>query len=151
MTLQHISAFCTFPKKAIAETTFTRIRSFFSGRSFTDRWYNNLHPSSLSLDLCVLSHQPRLSENGFELLHSGVFLFAGIIKKVPEGRLKDLVGDVNLVGTEVLAKTKYPQPALGDIKNALTEYIILPLGMFTFLLTSLNYHFIMKYLQLLHY
>lgn len=47
---------------------------------------------------------------------------------MPEGRLQDLLGDVSLVGTEVLAKTKYPQPALGDIKNALIEYIVLPLG-----------------------
>lgn len=47
---------------------------------------------------------------------------------MPEGRLQDLLGDVNLVGTEVLAKTKYPQPDLGDIKNALIEYIVLPLG-----------------------
>ena len=43
--------------------------------------------------------------------------------------MKNLLGDVSLVGTEMLTKTKYPQPALGDIKNALTEYIILPLGM----------------------
>lgn len=47
---------------------------------------------------------------------------------MPEGKLQDVLGDVNLVGTEVLAKTKYPQPAIGDIKNALTEYIVLPLG-----------------------
>ncbi|XP_063868858.1 IQ and AAA domain-containing protein 1-like isoform X2 [Scylla paramamosain] len=65
----------------------------------------------------------RTTESLFEEL-----VLNGIIKKVPEGKLKDLVGDVNLVGTEVLAKTSYPQPALGDIKNALTEYIILPLG-----------------------
>lgn len=53
---------------------------------------------------------------------------AGIIKKVGEVWLKDLLGEVNVVGTEVLSKTRYPQPALGDIKNVLTEYVILPLG-----------------------
>lgn len=45
--------------------------------------------------------------------------------------LKDLLGEVSVVGTEVLSKTRYPQPALGDIKNVLTEYVVLPLGRYS--------------------
>ncbi|XP_045585000.1 IQ and AAA domain-containing protein 1-like isoform X2 [Procambarus clarkii] len=52
----------------------------------------------------------------------------GIIKKVPEVRLSQLSGDINLVGCETLVNTRYPQPAFGDIKNILTEYVVLPLG-----------------------
>lgn len=43
-------------------------------------------------------------------------------------RLKDIYGSINLVGSEVVNKTKYPLPALGDIKNILAEYVVLPLG-----------------------
>ncbi|XP_068220350.1 IQ and AAA domain-containing protein 1-like [Palaemon carinicauda] len=52
----------------------------------------------------------------------------GIIKKVPDIRLKDLHGDINLIGSEIVAKTNYAQPAFGDIKNILTEYVVLPMG-----------------------
>ncbi|KAK7080743.1 Dynein regulatory complex protein 11 [Halocaridina rubra] len=54
--------------------------------------------------------------------------FTGIIKKVPELRLKDLHGDINLIGSDVVTKTNYAQPAFGDVKNILTEYVVLPLG-----------------------
>ena len=53
---------------------------------------------------------------------------AGIIKKVPETKLADIYGDINLIGCEIMTKTKYPQASMGDIKNILTEYIVLPLG-----------------------
>ncbi|KAK4320573.1 hypothetical protein Pmani_008577 [Petrolisthes manimaculis] len=65
----------------------------------------------------------RTTESLFEEL-----VLNGIIKKVGEVWLKDLLGEVSLVGSEVLGKTRYPQPALGDIKNVLTEYVVLPLG-----------------------
>ncbi|XP_042880401.1 IQ and AAA domain-containing protein 1-like [Penaeus japonicus] len=65
----------------------------------------------------------RTTESLFEEL-----VLNGIIKKVPEVRLKDIYGSVNLIGSEVVNKTKYPLPALGDIKNILTEYVVLPLG-----------------------
>ncbi|XP_037779326.1 IQ and AAA domain-containing protein 1-like [Penaeus monodon] len=65
----------------------------------------------------------RTTESLFEEL-----VLNGIIKKVPEVRLKDIYGNINLVGSEVVTKTKYPLPALGDIKNILAEYVVLPLG-----------------------
>ncbi|XP_042218505.1 IQ and AAA domain-containing protein 1-like isoform X2 [Homarus americanus] len=65
----------------------------------------------------------RTTESLFEEL-----VLNGIIKKVPEVRLSELYGDVSLVGCEMVAKTKYPMPAIGDIKNILTEYVVLPLG-----------------------
>ncbi|CAL4109708.1 unnamed protein product [Meganyctiphanes norvegica] len=52
----------------------------------------------------------------------------GIIKKIPDVKLDDIHGDINLVGTETVELTKFPYPAMGDIKNILTEYVILPLG-----------------------
>ncbi|ROT82088.1 putative IQ and AAA domain-containing protein 1 [Penaeus vannamei] len=64
----------------------------------------------------------RTTESLFEEL-----VLNGIIKKVPEVRLKDIYGSINLVGSEVVNKTKYPLPALGDIKNILAEYVVLPL------------------------
>ncbi|XP_063603692.1 dynein regulatory complex protein 11-like [Penaeus indicus] len=65
----------------------------------------------------------RTTESLFEEL-----VLNGIIKKVPEVRLKDIYGSINLVGSDVVTKTKYPLPALGDIKNILAEYVVLPLG-----------------------
>ncbi|XP_071547715.1 IQ and AAA domain-containing protein 1-like [Panulirus ornatus] len=65
----------------------------------------------------------RTTESLFEEL-----VLNGIIRKLPEVRLADVLGDVNLVGSQLVARTSYPQPTMGDVKNLLTEYVVLPIG-----------------------
>ncbi|XP_076056160.1 IQ and AAA domain-containing protein 1-like [Oratosquilla oratoria] len=65
----------------------------------------------------------RSTESLFEEL-----ILNGIIKKVPQVQLAEVMGQINVIGCETVFRTKLPKPCMGDIKNILTEYVILPLG-----------------------
>ncbi|KAG8247235.1 Dynein regulatory complex protein 11 [Homalodisca vitripennis] len=52
----------------------------------------------------------------------------GIIKKYPETPLSSFVGERTYAGAELRFDGKDPSPSLGDIRQVILEYCILPLG-----------------------
>lgn len=65
----------------------------------------------------------RTTESLFEELVSN-----GIIRPYPIVKIDDYIGEKNYVAAELASKGEEPSPCLGDIRQLIKEYCILPLG-----------------------
>ncbi|CAK1583887.1 unnamed protein product [Parnassius mnemosyne] len=65
----------------------------------------------------------RTTESLFEELVAN-----GIIRPYPIVKIDDYIGEKNFVGSELRSQGREPTPCLGDIRQLIKEYCILPLG-----------------------
>lgn len=65
----------------------------------------------------------RTTESLFEELVTN-----GIIRPYPTVKIDDFIGEKSFVGSEYRKEGKEPTPCLGDIRQLVKEYCILPLG-----------------------